>query len=178
MDTAISPSSVYPGLTVPSLDLLPSPAWPLWSSHFAKVDIHIFLLFSQLTAFGCSLCRCVEFMHTSAYQRGRESCLARGPGSAGVLCWQASVVKGSLSLCCSWRRNSARDWAGQGWALSYPGKAAIWCISGGGNCNSLASPEETKKINGQVLGQRTGVSGNGTKRRKMHSFSYLIRAVQ
>ena len=118
MDSAISLSFVYPELTVPSPDLLSSLAWPLWSSHSSGVDTQIFLLFCQVTAFGCALCRCVEFLHTSAYQRGRESCLARGPGSAGVLCWQASVVKGSLSVLFLAKELSQRlGWSGLGFVL-------------------------------------------------------------
>lgn len=95
VDGTASPSSICFVLTVPSCDLLSSPAWPLREA-IPRADTHIFLLSSQVTAFGCSPCRCEEFSHTSAYQKGRETCLARGPGSAGVLRWQASIVRGSL----------------------------------------------------------------------------------
>lgn len=95
VDGTASPSSICFVLTVPSCDLLSSPAWPLREA-IPRADTHIFLLSSQVTAFGCSPCRCEEFSHTSAYQKGRETCLARGPGSGGVLRWQASIVRGSL----------------------------------------------------------------------------------
>ena len=95
VDGTASPSSICFVLTIPSCDLLSSPAWPL-GEVIPGADTHIFLLSSQVTAFGCSPCRCAEFLHTSAYQKGRETCLARGPGSAGVLRWQASIVRGSL----------------------------------------------------------------------------------
>ena len=95
VDGTASPSSICFVLTVPSCDLLSSPAWPLREA-IPRADTHIFLLSSQVTAFGCSPCRCEEFSHTSAYQKGRETCLARGPGSAGVLRLQASIVRGSL----------------------------------------------------------------------------------
>lgn len=98
VNRAVSLSSIWFELTVSSHVLLSSPAWPLWSSHSSRVEAHIFLLYSQVTAFGCSLGRCAGFLHTSAYERGRGSCLARGPGSAVVLCWQASVVKGCLPV--------------------------------------------------------------------------------
>ena len=95
VDGTASPSSICFVLTIPSCDLLSSPAWPL-GEVIPGADTHIFLLSSQVTAFGCSPCRCAEFLHTSAYQKGRETCLARGPDSAGVLRWQASIVRGSL----------------------------------------------------------------------------------
>lgn len=95
VDGTASPSSICFVLTIPSCDLLSSPAWPL-GEVIPGADTHIFLLSSQVTAFGCSPCRCAEFLHTSAYQKGRETYLARGPDSAGVLRWQASIVRGSL----------------------------------------------------------------------------------
>lgn len=76
------------GMTSPSHDLLFSPAWPPRNSYSYRADTHIFLISSQVTAFRCSLCRCAGFLHTSAYQRDRGSCLAGGSGSAGVLYWQ------------------------------------------------------------------------------------------
>lgn len=182
MTRAVSPSSIWFELTVSSHVLLSSPAWPLWSSHSSRVDAHIFLLYGQVTAFGCSLGRCAGFLHTSAYERGRGSCLARGLGSAVVLCWQASVVKGFLPvLYLAKELSQGLGCSGTGFVLPREG-CAVCCISGGrGNYIFLASSGEANKIGRQVSVQRTGVLGNGTKGREgkyIHLPIHLIRAAE
>lgn len=117
-------------LTVPGHALLFSPAWPLRNNHPYGADSHIFLLSSQVTAFGCSLCRCAGFLHTSAYQGGRESCLAKGPGSAGVLHWQLLSCK-SISPHTVLGQG-AQPKSGLGRAAGGVGNCHIFLVSFGG----------------------------------------------
>lgn len=85
-DSAVSPSSICFELTAPSRDLLSSPAWPLWSSHSSRVDVHIFLLYGQVTVFGCSQAD-VQDSYTHLHIRG-----------AGEVAWREALAQQTCSV--------------------------------------------------------------------------------
>lgn len=130
------------GMTSPSHDLLFSPAWPPRNSYSYRADTHIFLISSQVTAFRCSLCRCAGFLHTSAYQRDRGSCLAGGSGSAGVLYWQVmncEQISPSSVICqrtqpevglgrgsVERENSSSGDWGTAVWGTDRKGRKETW----------------------------------------------------